>query len=539
MDLFALIKSRLWRPVLVAALVAALPIDHAAARELSYERLIKPRSLSERDRELLREVRRWSRKHGKGIRYDPRLSFAAVALLPGAPIHPGERIDLPTARRVAQRWGWTDGQLAAIALRVPAADTGTELGDLLTAELTAELKDLDVNRVGLATAREEESVVLVALFSRHLVNLVPFAARLEEPRAITLGGTLSGDIPAAKLELVVGRADGGTTKIPLDLRGRRFAGELIVTDRDQGEVLHAQVLIDRGRGPEIAASFAVGVGAAPWLDPITSSGFPELEGEWQREGDPTAQLTGLILGLRASQDLPLPTHSTLLTDVARNHALDMRDHAFFAHNSPTSGDVTDRLRHRGILFARALENIATAATVHDAMESWLRSPSHRANLLDPDIDTLGVAVVAGEPRSQFWAVAVLARLADDGAATELAAKTEQQINDCRARRGREVLRQDQRLRRLATRHSHEMAGSGRLSDISSTRGRLADTVFREVDVSQAATDVYVTDAIAAVIDVVASSPHLSGPYHRLGVGVFRQPGMKGPQLWVTVIYAAD
>lgn len=39
----------------------------------------------------------------------------------------------------------------------------------------------------------------------------------------------------------------------------------------------------------------------------------------------------------------------------------------------------------------AAENLArAAATPHDVVDAWLASPGHRANLLDPDLDQVGI-----------------------------------------------------------------------------------------------------------------------------------------------------
>jgi uncharacterized protein YkwD len=45
-------------------------------------------------------------------------------------------------------------------------------------------------------------------------------------------------------------------------------------------------------------------------------------------------------------------------------------------------------------FISAAENVAqgpTAAVIH---QEWMNSPPHRENLLDPELDSMGVAVVA-------------------------------------------------------------------------------------------------------------------------------------------------
>ena len=62
-----------------------------------------------------------------------------------------------------------------------------------------------------------------------------------------------------------------------------------------------------------------------------------------------------------------------------------------------------RAGQAGAHFSLIEENVAigpTPAAIHDG---WMHSPGHRANLLNPDVDRVGVAVVAG--RGVLYAVA--------------------------------------------------------------------------------------------------------------------------------------
>ena len=45
---------------------------------------------------------------------------------------------------------------------------------------------------------------------------------------------------------------------------------------------------------------------------------------------------------------------------------------------------------------RVAENLARAQSLTDAHARWMGSPSHRANVLDPALDALGVGVAARE-----------------------------------------------------------------------------------------------------------------------------------------------
>jgi len=84
---------------------------------------------------------------------------------------------------------------------------------------------------------------------------------------------------------------------------------------------------------------------------------------------------------------------------AQGHARDMLDRNYFAHESPEGTDVSARLQAAGATEVTVGENLATfenyadATIVKRAMDGWINSPGHRANLLFTSFTHLGVAIV--------------------------------------------------------------------------------------------------------------------------------------------------
>ncbi|WP_243386691.1 CAP domain-containing protein [Bacillus kexueae] len=79
--------------------------------------------------------------------------------------------------------------------------------------------------------------------------------------------------------------------------------------------------------------------------------------------------------------------------VAYEHSKDMEVNRFFAHDSPTTGTVGNRLSNAAVSYQMAGENIA--AQYIDglaAVEGWLNSEGHRKVLLEEDFTHLGVGV---------------------------------------------------------------------------------------------------------------------------------------------------
>lgn len=83
-----------------------------------------------------------------------------------------------------------------------------------------------------------------------------------------------------------------------------------------------------------------------------------------------------------------------LVNLARLKSQDMYENNYFSHTSPTYGTPLQMERNAGIS-ARVMgaENIAKAGSVARAHELLMNSEGHRANLLDPRHDTIGIGVV--------------------------------------------------------------------------------------------------------------------------------------------------
>jgi hypothetical protein len=64
------------------------------------------------------------------------------------------------------------------------------------------------------------------------------------------------------------------------------------------------------------------------------------------------------------------------------------------HRYPGEPDLTERTGLAGARFQLIEENIALGAYPLKIHQAWLQSPGHRANLLNPEVDSVGIAVVA-------------------------------------------------------------------------------------------------------------------------------------------------
>ena len=93
-----------------------------------------------------------------------------------------------------------------------------------------------------------------------------------------------------------------------------------------------------------------------------------------------------------------------LMDSAAAKADDMRDNNFFSHTSPVYGEYWRRLRTFVPSARWCTENLGTSITLQGAMDAWMLSPGHRANVLDQRATHIGVGVFIGEAGGYWWVV---------------------------------------------------------------------------------------------------------------------------------------
>lgn len=117
-------------------------------------------------------------------------------------------------------------------------------------------------------------------------------------------------------------------------------------------------------------------------------------------------LSELVNAQRAKAGLKPLAYDMLLSDVARGHSLEMRDHNYFAHVSPNDEIRTavDRYKRAfGSVPPIVAENLYGAwggkprelsnADMQRAHDSLMRSPTHRQNILCARLTHIGIGLV--------------------------------------------------------------------------------------------------------------------------------------------------
>lgn len=105
------------------------------------------------------------------------------------------------------------------------------------------------------------------------------------------------------------------------------------------------------------------------------------------------EVFNLINAKRTANGLSPLNIDNELQNVARVKAKDMVDNNYFSHNSPTYGTPFNMMKNFGISYKTAGENIAGNSSNQGAVEAWMNSEGHRANILNSSYNYTGVAVV--------------------------------------------------------------------------------------------------------------------------------------------------
>lgn len=114
----------------------------------------------------------------------------------------------------------------------------------------------------------------------------------------------------------------------------------------------------------------------------------------------TSQLTAdeqevfdLINAKRVANGLPTLKIDDELQNVARIKAQDMVDNNYFSHTSPVYGSPFDMIKKFGISYKTAGENIAGNSSNSGAVNAWMNSSGHKANILNSSFNYTGIGVV--------------------------------------------------------------------------------------------------------------------------------------------------
>lgn len=108
--------------------------------------------------------------------------------------------------------------------------------------------------------------------------------------------------------------------------------------------------------------------------------------------------------IRTSYGLGTLTWDSGLSEVGREHCMDMAAREYFAHDTPEGVSPFDRMHNANIWPIYAGENIAAGQINPQAVVTdWMNSPEHRDNILTPEYTHMGASMYRGGNLGIYWA----------------------------------------------------------------------------------------------------------------------------------------
>ena len=107
-----------------------------------------------------------------------------------------------------------------------------------------------------------------------------------------------------------------------------------------------------------------------------------------------ARSAGRVCGTTIMPAAPALAWNNLLFSAAAKHSQDMASNNYFTHDSQNGTTFAQRLLNEGYQWSAAAENIAAGQqSVSSVMTTWLNSPGHCRNIMEPALTEVAVACV--------------------------------------------------------------------------------------------------------------------------------------------------
>jgi len=121
-----------------------------------------------------------------------------------------------------------------------------------------------------------------------------------------------------------------------------------------------------------------------------------------RSASPERQLFDATNRERVAHGLPALQWNDALAVAAHKHASEMAQKGELSHQFPGEPSLPSRVRQAGAHFVWLSENVAEGTNASLIHTEFVKSPRHRANILDSDMNVMGIGIV--ERNGEMFAV---------------------------------------------------------------------------------------------------------------------------------------
>lgn len=257
-------------------------------------------------------------------------------------------------------------------------------------------------RCGIASSVQSESGYWLSVVAAEaLADLEPLPARVDPGTRLDFRAQLL--VPATQAALVVLGPEGLPRELLPSLAGDRVEASFFL---DTPGLHQIQLMVDEAGGPAAALEAWVGVGRA--LPATVDAAAAPGEGVRIDPSEPERAILDMLNAARGSERLPALAADPALDQLAERHAVAMQSSERLEHDLG-DGNPRWRLEAAGVHATTTGENLARAPSLARAHRAIWASPSHRANLLNPHFDKVGIGV-AQSANGEWWVCELLADL---------------------------------------------------------------------------------------------------------------------------------
>jgi hypothetical protein len=141
----------------------------------------------------------------------------------------------------------------------------------------------------------------------------------------------------------------------------------------------------------------------------------------------------LLNQARAQRGLPALQQNAQLQEAARAHSQAMAARQKLSHQFRGEPPVRERLATTGLHFDRDGENVGLNQSAEGAHQGFMHSPPHRANILNPDYNAVGIGVA--ERGENMWVTEDFARTFAEYSASGVEEIVAGRVSELRGRAG--------------------------------------------------------------------------------------------------------
>lgn len=105
------------------------------------------------------------------------------------------------------------------------------------------------------------------------------------------------------------------------------------------------------------------------------------------------EIINMVNSERTRRGIAPLVENKVLSRAAQNKTNDEQKYNYFSHTSPFGLSLRYWLKKEGYQFNYAGENLAkNYTTAKEVVNAWMKSPTHKANILDKDFKEIGIGV---------------------------------------------------------------------------------------------------------------------------------------------------